>query len=65
MYYVVAMFIAFAEFFLLHYYWDPYEILPTILTFPLMALGAIMILMGHIFRIGAEFTAGSNFNHKI
>lgn len=39
--------------------------LPFGFTILLMALGLAMIVVGHIFRIGAEFTAGSNFNHKI
>lgn len=30
-----------------------------------MATGAFLVLIGHYFRIGAMWTAGSNFNHEI
>ena len=63
--YMAAVSISVMEFFLLYRYYDFYEVLPDVVKYPIMALGMAMILVGHFFRIGAEFTAGYNFNHKI
>ncbi|CAM9221092.1 unnamed protein product, partial [Sphacelaria rigidula] len=30
-----------------------------------VAAGALLVVMGHFFRVGAMWTAGSNFNHEI
>lgn len=62
---MVAVVISFTEFFLLYNYFDFYDILPRFVSYALMLIGFLMILIGHFFRIGAEFTAGYNFNHKI
>lgn len=63
--YVIAVLISLVEQFLLLRYCNFYEILPSFVTFPILTIGLAMILLGHFFRIGAEFTAGSNFNHRI
>eukprot|EP00347_Sterkiella_histriomuscorum_P014631 403360143 len=63
--YVVAVNVSFLEFTILYNYYDFYEILPFPLVILIMLIGLIMVLIGHFFRIGAEFTAGANFNHKI
>jgi len=41
------------------------DTLSPVLSYPIMTIGIVMIIIGHFFRIGAEFTAGYNFNHKI
>ncbi|CDW76072.1 protein-s-isoprenylcysteine o-methyltransferase [Stylonychia lemnae] len=63
--YMIAVLISFIEFSLFYNYYDMCENLPSFLSFGLTAFGLIMIIVGHFFRIGAEFTAGYNFNHKI
>lgn len=30
-----------------------------------VVVGALLVLVGHWFRVGAMWTAGSNFNHEI
>lgn len=63
--YTIAVSVSFIEFNALQKWCDFYKVMPSLITMPLMALGLSMIVVGHVFRIGAEFTAGSNFNHKI
>lgn len=31
----------------------------------IVVVGALLVLVGHWFRVGAMWTAGSNFNHEI
>ena len=63
--YVIALTISFLEFFVLEYYIKIQEILPWIIRSLCVIIGLSMLLLGHYFRIGAEFTAGINFNHRI
>lgn len=36
-----------------------------IISHAVIALGIVMMISGHYFRISAEMTAGRNFNHQI
>ncbi len=63
--YVVAVTVSLIEYLILNHYFNIYESLPSFIVFPILTVGLAMILLGHFFRIGAEFTAGSNFNHRI
>ena len=63
--YIIALSVSLLEHLIISYFINKGDILPFSLSKVVIAIGAIMILTGHVFRIGAMFTAGSNFNHRI
>lgn len=47
-------------------FWLEASLLPVVKRQPVVvAAGAFLAVMGHFFRVGAMWTAGSNFNHEI
>lgn len=58
--YTGALLLSWLEFFLEAFF------LPIVKRQPaVVATGAFLALLGHWFRVGAMWTAGSNFNHEI
>lgn len=62
---MAAMVFSFVEFFIFQTYFDMKYLMPFPLNYILMIIGMLMMIVGHFFRITAEFTAGHNFNHRI
>eukprot|EP00904_Undaria_pinnatifida_P000818 jgi/Undpi1/10737/HiC_scaffold_29.g13185.m1 len=58
--YTGALLASWAEFWLEAYFWSDVKRQPHV-----VAAGAFLALVGHWFRVGAMWTAGSNFNHEI
>lgn len=63
--YVVALVTSFFEYGVIQRFINYYEILVSPINYIIIGFGLTMILVGHYFRVAAEFTAGANFNHKI
>lgn len=58
--YTAALLVSWVEF------WLEAFLFPAVKQQPMViALGACLALLGHYFRVGAMWTAGSNFNHEI
>jgi protein-S-isoprenylcysteine O-methyltransferase len=58
--YVIAITISFIEYSVEYYYFAENKIYSFVLL-----IGLILVLVGHIFRTGAMFTAKSNFTHLV
>jgi hypothetical protein len=63
--YVVALVFGVIEYLIGEHYFNKTYALPGIIPYSIIALGFAMMIIGHYFRIGAEFTAGHSFNHRI
>lgn len=58
--YVIATISSFIEFFVENYFFNKRKF-----NIPMIIIGLLLVILGHVFRIGAEFTAKRNFSHII
>lgn len=61
--YTFAMLLSFSEYFIEYFIYP--DLKSNIFTPFLVWIGVILTIIGHYFRVGAEFTAKSNFTHMI